>query len=112
VRRQVLLTLTMFVAVIAALLLSGIGGRSSGVLCETFDRTPQPGLFDTFHGRVCSDDPAVKRIAANFNECVKSGATLAVCENEQLGYFASSGAYPDDAQKALLLVLRAAGRLA
>jgi hypothetical protein len=92
-------------AVGIAFIIWGLTYTSAKVTCETFPNNPQPGLFDTFHGKTCSDDFGVKNIAKNLNECIKN-EDEGQCLIEQYGYFRSSGASKDDAAKALLLVLK------
>lgn len=83
-------------------------GGSKSASCYTFTRTPQPGLFDTFHGKVCTNNSGVQSIAKNYNLCVKQTGSVPQCGYALLSYFASSGAYPEDAAKAELLVIQAA----
>jgi hypothetical protein len=79
---------------------------NSKVTCETFPNNPQPGLFDAFHGKTCSDNFGVRNIAKNLNQCFKNEDN-AQCLTEQYGYFRSSGASENDSAKAMLLILKA-----
>ena len=100
------------IAALAAGLLIGVltqGHKSSNsASCQTFTHTYQPGLMDTFKGTVCADNAGVQRIATQYKLCVKQTGSTPQCGYALLQYLASSGAYPEDAAKAELLVLSAA----